>query len=90
MMAQTPSKGSETFPYGIGWYVQEYQGHRLVWHSGWWEDAYSALYLKIPALELSFIILANSEGVWWDNPLEGARVQRSEFAQAFLQAFVED
>ena len=59
-----------------------------MWHSGWWEDAYSALYLKVPALNLSFIILANSEGVWWDNPLDRAEVERSEFAQAFLQAFV--
>lgn len=77
-------------PYGLGWYVQEYEGRTLVWHSGWWEDAYSALYLKIPALELTFIVLANSEGVWWDNPLERAEVHRSEFVQAFLDAFVRD
>jgi hypothetical protein len=35
-----------------------------------------------------FILLANGEGVWWDNPLGRAEVQRSEFAQAFLRAFV--
>lgn len=88
MMAPTPSSNGEAHPYGLGWYVQEYQGHTLVWHSGWWDDAYSALYLKVPALGLSFILLANSEGVWWDNPLDRAEVHRSEFAQAFLQAFV--
>ena len=88
MMAATTSRNGELLPYGLGWYVQEYQGHKLVWHSGWWEDAYSALYLKVPALELSFIVLANSEGVWWGNPLDRAEVQRSEFAQAFLRAFV--
>src|SRR5688572_7281298 len=87
MMAPTPSSNGDALPYGLGWYVQEYQGHTLVWHSGWWEDAYSALYLKIPARDLSFILLANSEGVWWNNPLDRAEVQRSEFAQAFLQAF---
>ena len=90
MMAPTRSTNGEALPYGLGWYVQEYQGHTLVWHSGWWEDAYSALYLKIPALELTFILLANSEGIWWDNPLDRAAVQRSEFAQAFLWAFVDD
>lgn len=90
MMAPGRSSTGEALPYGLGWYVQEYRGHTLVWHSGWWEDAYSALYLKIPALELSFIVLANSEGVWWDNPLDQAEVQRSGFAQAFLEAFVED
>lgn len=90
MMTPMLSSNSEAFPYGLGWYVQEYQGHTLVWHSGWWEDAYSALYLKVPALDLSFILLANSEGVWWDNPLDRAEVQRSQFAQAFLHAFVRD
>jgi hypothetical protein len=34
-------------PYGLGWYVQGYLGHTLVWHSGWWEQEYSALYLKV-------------------------------------------
>jgi CubicO group peptidase (beta-lactamase class C family) len=90
MMAPTRSSNGEALPYGLGWFVQEYQGHTLVWHSGWWDDAYSALYLKIPALDLTFIVLANSEGVWWDNPLDRAEVQRSEFAQAFLRAFVGD
>ena len=36
----------------------------------------------------SFILLANSEGIWWDNPLDQAEVHRSKFAQAFLRAFV--
>lgn len=87
----TPSRGlnGDVFSYGLGWFVQEYEGHTLVWHSGWWEDAYSALYLKIPSRGLSFIILANSEGIWWDNPLDSAQVHRSKFAQAFLSAFVD-
>jgi CubicO group peptidase (beta-lactamase class C family) len=89
MMAPTRSINGEALPYGLGWYVQEYDGHTLVWHSGWWEDAYSALYLKIPTLNLSFILLANSEGIWWDNPLDRAAVERSQFAQAFLSAFVD-
>ncbi len=88
MMAPTRTTNGEALPYGLGWYVQEYEGHTLVWHSGWWEDAYSALYLKIPTLNLTFIVLANSEGVWWGNPLERAAVERSQFAQAFLSAFV--
>lgn len=90
MMAPTRASNGEALPYGLGWYVQEYRGLTLIWHSGWWEDAYSALYLKIPALDLSFIVLANGEGVWWDNPLDQAEVQRSEFAQAFLRAFAND
>lgn len=48
MMTPTRLNNGETVPYGIGWYIQDYDGHRLVWHSGWWEQAYFALYPKIP------------------------------------------
>lgn len=89
MMAPTQSIDGEALPYGLGWFVQEYRGDALVWHSGWWEDAYSALYLKVPSQELTFILLANSEGVWWDNPLDRAAVDRSQFAQAFLSVFLD-
>ncbi len=87
MMTPTPLNNGEAAPYGLGWYVQEYAGRTLVWHSGWWEEAYSALYLKIPSLNVSFIVLANSEGVWWGNPLDEAAVEGSVFAQVFLSAF---
>ena len=89
MMTPTRLNNGKTAPYGLGWFIQEYQGHTLVWHSGWWDDAYSALYLKVPAQNLSFIILANSEGIWWENPPERAEVERCQFARAFLSAFVD-
>ena len=87
MMTATKLNDGTSAPYGLGWYVQEHDGLTLIWHSGWWEDAYSALYLKIPELELTFIALANSEGIWWGNPLDQAAVEESQFAQAFLAAF---
>lgn len=60
-------------PYAYGWYVQQYQGETLVWHSGWDEEAgFSALYLKVPRRKLTLILLGNGEGLWWDNPLDGA------------------
>ena len=74
-------------PYGIGWFVQRVDGRRAVWHSGWWEKAYSALYLKLPDERLTLILLANSEGLWWNNPLDAAQVERSPFAAAFLRRF---
>lgn len=54
---------------------------------GWWERAYSALYLKLPDERLTLILLANSEGLWWGNPLDAAEVERSPFAAAFLRRF---
>ncbi len=75
-------------PYGLGWFIQEHHGHKLVWHSGWWEKAYSALYLKVPDRRLTMILLANSEGLWWNNPLDKAEVEKSPFATAFLERFL--
>lgn len=88
MMAPTRSSSGEALPYGLGWYVQEYRGHKLVWHSGWWEHAYSALYLKVPEEALTLILLGNSKGLWWANPLDKAEVQKSPFARAFLHAWL--
>lgn len=85
----TRAKDGSALPYGLGWYVQDFGGERLLWHGGWWEQAYSALYLKVPERDLTLILLANSEGIWWGNPLDRATVQRSPFARAFLGAFIE-
>jgi CubicO group peptidase (beta-lactamase class C family) len=50
----------KTIPYGLGWFVANYKGVKIVWHTGWW-SGYSALFLKIPEKDLTFIILANSQ-----------------------------
>ena len=88
MVSPMRAPDGQALPYGIGWFVQEYNGETLVWHSGWWEKAYSALYLKVPGRGLTFIALANAEGVWRDNPRDKAEVERSEFARAFLKTFL--
>jgi CubicO group peptidase (beta-lactamase class C family) len=73
-------------PYGLGWFVEVRDGRRLAWHSGLWEGAWSALYLKLPDEGLALILLANSDGLWWDNPRDDARVIDSPFARLFLTA----
>ena len=80
--------GSE-LPYAFGWYVQEYKGEKLIWHAGWDDEAgFTALYLKIPNKNMTLILLANSEGMWWGNPLDRAEVERSLFAKLFLDLFL--
>jgi CubicO group peptidase (beta-lactamase class C family) len=74
--------------YGLGWFIQEYHGRRLVWHAGLWEGQYSALYLKVPDRHLTLILLANSDGLRWDNPLDKAQVEKSPFAAMFLTRFL--
>ena len=60
-----------------------------MWHGGWDPDAgYTALYLRLPEKALAFVVLSNGEGIWWDNPLNQAKVEDSDFAQAFMNNFV--
>lgn len=87
--ARTPS--GATLPYGLGWFLGEYQGRRLAWHTGLWEGRYSALYLKVlsdaPAERLTLILLANSDALQWETRLDEAAIERSPFATAFLDVF---
>ena len=79
----------DTGDYRWGWFVQDWQGHRLVWHSGWDPDRYSAMYLKLPDERLTLIVLANTEAVWWHNSLVRAEIERSPIAAKFLEQFVD-
>jgi CubicO group peptidase (beta-lactamase class C family) len=88
MWAPGRSPSGEPLPYGLGWFVAAPQGETLIWHTGLWEGAYSALYLKAPSRGLTLILLANSDGLRWESRLDEAAVERSPFAQAFLAAFL--
>src|SRR5262245_11416337 len=63
--AWTPfvSNGGERLPYGLGWFVNDWHGLKLVWHYGQWGTGFSAMYLKVPAKNVSVIMLANSEAL---------------------------
>jgi CubicO group peptidase (beta-lactamase class C family) len=78
-------------PYGLGWFLGEYRGRRIAWHTGLWEGQYSALYLKVldgtRAERVTLILLANSDGLQWPTRLDEAAIERSPFAVAFLDAF---
>ncbi len=74
-------------PYGLGWFVRELNGEKLLWHTGLWEGAYSAIYLKSPGRDLTLILLANSDGLKWEQRLDEAAVERSPFVTALLADF---
>ncbi len=73
--------------YRVGWFLEDWNGQRLMWHSGWNEKQYSALYLKVPAKRLTLIVLANTEAIWWGNSAVKAEVTESEIARRFLEEF---
>jgi CubicO group peptidase (beta-lactamase class C family) len=78
---------AQRLPYALGWFVQQYNATRVVWHYGLWPQ-YSALYLKVPDRQLTLIILGNSGGVSEAFGLADGDVTASPFARAFLRLFV--
>jgi CubicO group peptidase (beta-lactamase class C family) len=87
-MAWTPvTTGSTLAPYGLGWFVTGYRDVRAVWHYGFW-IANSSLIVKVPDRGLTFIILANSDGLSSAYSLGAGQLESSPWARAFLDAFV--
>jgi CubicO group peptidase (beta-lactamase class C family) len=88
-LAWTPfmSNAGEPLPYGLGWFISKYRGERLIWHTGNWGAGFSALYFKVPAKNVSMILLANSEGLADGFHVPGAG-ETNPFACAFLRHFV--
>lgn len=83
----------KTILYGLGWFVHDYYDTKFIWHTGWWQG-YSSLFIKVPELDLTFIILANSQDV--SRPfykfLFGDSLHKnllaSDFANVFIEYFV--
>lgn len=72
-------------PMGLGWFVQAHRGERVVWHFGLIGNAYSSLVVKLPERKLTFILLANSDGLSAKFELPSGNVTRSLFAMLFLR-----
>ena len=92
MFTPTVSAKGRTLPYGIGWFVRNYDGRKVLWHTGWWTGN-SSLLVKIPESDLTLIILANSQDLSRPfypkvnpfNPKLGKDVMKSDFAKAFFE-----
>jgi CubicO group peptidase (beta-lactamase class C family) len=89
--AWTPavSPGGGTLPYGLGWFVQQYRGEKVIWHFGDWPGSFSSLIVKVPARNLTLILLANSDGLSEPFPMASGDVTASAFAALFLRIFLE-
>jgi CubicO group peptidase (beta-lactamase class C family) len=80
--------GATPLPTGLGWFVQSYHGEPIVWQFGLIRGGYSSLLVKAPNLGLTFIALANSDGLSAPYQLEAGDVTSSIFATLFLRLFV--
>ncbi len=88
--AWTPFASNDGKPlaHGLGWYVTEYRGMRIVWHYGHWGTGFSAMYLKIPAKRLTCIVLTNSEALSDHFFQMGENVTHNVIGCSFVNAFV--
>jgi len=87
-LAWTPvrSPSGEVFPYGLGWFATDYKGVRIIWHYGYW-TASSTLVIKVPSQGLTFVLLANTDGLSAPYPLGSGQLASSPWAREFLETF---
>lgn len=83
-----PGAGGQPLPHGLGWFVQQYNGERVVWQFGASPDASSSLVITLPARRLTLILFANSDGLAKLFPLTAGDVTVSPFAKVFLRLFI--
>ena len=76
----------QAFPYGLGWFVTDYKGVRVIWHYGYW-TASSSLIVKVPSQGLTFVLLANTDGLSAPYPLGAGTLSASPWAREFLETF---
>jgi CubicO group peptidase (beta-lactamase class C family) len=79
-----PSVSGQPLPYALGWFVQENRQYDLVWHYGHGLES-SSLIVKIPERRVTFVVLANSDGLSrWRGLGDSADIFESPAAALFL------
>lgn len=88
-LAWTPvvNPSGATLPYALGWFSTMYKGVRVIWHYGLW-TANSSLIVKVPDRGLTFVVLANTDGLSQPYQLGAGKLDSSPWAREFLDTFV--
>ena len=74
--------------YGLGWYVDQFQGTKIAWHQGFWN--YFHLYVKFLDPDYSLIVLTNSTTLGQFTSSEDVSVMRYPVVLAFYKLFIMD
>jgi len=78
----------QPLPHGGGWFVQSYNGERIVWQFGVSDNASSSMIITVPRRGVTLILLANSHGLARPFALSAGDVTVSPFARLFLSIFI--
>jgi CubicO group peptidase (beta-lactamase class C family) len=81
------SAGQPT-PTGLGWFVQQHNGMRVVWQFGTLPHGGGALLVSVPERRLALVLLANSDRLNAPYALTEGDLTRSPFARTFLSFFL--
>ena len=81
-------KNGGRLPHGLGWFVQAYNGERIVWQFGVQDNASSSLVITVPGRAMTLVMVANSQGLSRPFALSGGDVTVSPFARTFLSLFI--
>ena len=89
-LAWTPPNDANgrPLPHAYGWFVQAFNGERIVWHFGVSDNASSSMVISVPRRGLTLILLANSPGLARPLALSAGDVTVSPFARLFLSIFL--
>jgi CubicO group peptidase (beta-lactamase class C family) len=89
-LAWTPpvDANGQRLPHAYGWFVQTYNGERVMWQFGVSDNASSSMIVTVPTRGLTLILLANSQGLARPYDLSAGDVTVSPFARLFLSIFV--
>ncbi len=89
-LAWTPPNDAtgRPLPHAYGWFVQAFNGERIVWHFGVSDNASSSMVISVPRRGLTLILLANSAGLARPLALSAGDVTVSPFARLFLSIFL--
>jgi CubicO group peptidase (beta-lactamase class C family) len=75
-------------PHGLGWFVQSYNGEKVVWSFGLGDNASSSLVIVVPGRGMTLVLTANSDGLAKGVGLENGDLTSSAFGKLFLGLFV--
>jgi len=88
-VAFNPAKSTSgiALPYGLGWFVENVGGTKVLWHYGYW-DCVSTFVLMVPERNIAFLAFANSDGLSSGFGIDRGSVLRSPVALDFLDVFI--
>jgi len=88
MFTPAVSNAGEVLPYGLGWFVENMRGVKIVWHYGWFPPTVSALYVKVPERDLTLLLLANTDQLSAGRAWTARGIVASPYARLFLETLV--